>query len=56
MPRLHPAQTSQHDVRMAGKTGVAVNFAQRPQWLVKRRDGCRLNDFSVGHANWRTSP
>ena len=32
-----------------GKTGVAVNFAQRPLWLVKGRDVCGLNDFSVGH-------
>ena len=32
-----------------GKTGVAVNFAQRPLWLVKGRDVCGLNDFTVGH-------
>lgn len=32
-----------------GKTGVAVNFAQRPLWLVKGEDACGLNDFDVGH-------
>jgi len=32
-----------------GKTGVAVNFAQRPLWLVKGRDVCGRNDFTVGH-------
>jgi len=32
-----------------GKTGVAVNFGQRPLWLVKGRDVCGLNDFRVGH-------
>ena len=32
-----------------GKTGVAVNFAQRPLWLLKGQDRCGLNDFSVGH-------
>lgn len=32
-----------------GKTGVAVNFAQRPLWLVKGVDACGLNDFKRGH-------
>ena len=32
-----------------GKTGVAVNFGQRPLWLVKGRDVCGRNDFAVGH-------
>jgi len=32
-----------------GKTGVAVNFAERPLWLVKGVDRCGLNDFSIGH-------
>ena len=32
-----------------GQTGVAVNFARRPLWLLKGRDVCGLNDFSVGH-------
>ena len=32
-----------------GKTGVAVNFAQRPLWLLKGVDACGLNDFEVGH-------
>ena len=50
--RYMPA-TSHFDRRLKpvdGKTGVAVNFAQRPLWLVKGRDVCGLNDFSVGHA------
>ena len=32
-----------------GKTGVAVNFAQRPLWLLKGRDRSGRNDFEVGH-------
>ncbi len=32
-----------------GKTGVSVNFAQRPLWLLKGVDRTGLNDFSVGH-------
>ena len=32
-----------------GKTGVAVNFAQRPLWLLKGVDRCGMNDFEVGH-------
>jgi len=32
-----------------GQTGVPVNFAQRPLWLVRGRDVCGLNDFEVGH-------
>jgi ectoine hydroxylase-related dioxygenase (phytanoyl-CoA dioxygenase family) len=32
-----------------GKTGVAVNFAQRPLWLLRGVDRCGLNDFRVGH-------
>ena len=31
-----------------GKTGVAVNFAQRPLWLVRGQDRAG-NDFRVGH-------
>ncbi len=31
-----------------GKTGVAVNFAQRPLWLVRGQDRAG-NDFKVGH-------
>lgn len=49
--RYMPA-TSHFDRRLKpvdGKTGVAVNFAQRPLWLVKGRDVCGLNDFGVGH-------
>jgi ectoine hydroxylase-related dioxygenase (phytanoyl-CoA dioxygenase family) len=32
-----------------GKSGVPVNFAQRPIWLLKGRDLCGRNDFEVGH-------
>jgi ectoine hydroxylase-related dioxygenase (phytanoyl-CoA dioxygenase family) len=32
-----------------GKTGVPVNFARRPLWLVRGVDRSRRNDFSVGH-------
>jgi hypothetical protein len=31
-----------------GQTGVAVNFAQRPLWLLKGVDRAG-NDFIVGH-------
>jgi len=37
---LHPA---------AGKTGLSLNFATRPIWLLKGKDACGLNDFTVGH-------
>lgn len=33
-----------------GKTGVAVNFAQRPLWLLKGVDRSGRNDFEVGHS------
>jgi hypothetical protein len=32
-----------------GKTGVAVNFAQRPLWLLRGVDRCGRNDFRIGH-------
>ncbi|MBT2323494.1 phytanoyl-CoA dioxygenase family protein [Variovorax paradoxus] len=32
-----------------GKTGVAVNFAQRPLWLLKGVDRSGRNDLEVGH-------
>lgn len=32
-----------------GKTGVPVNFAQRPIWLLRGVDRSGRNDFSVGH-------
>ena len=32
-----------------GKTGVPVNFAQRPLWLVRGCDRSGRNDFAVGH-------
>ena len=33
-----------------GQSGVPVNFAQRPLWLLKGVDRCGKNDFSIGHA------
>jgi ectoine hydroxylase-related dioxygenase (phytanoyl-CoA dioxygenase family) len=32
-----------------GKTGVAVDFAHRPLWLVRGMDRSGRNDFEVGH-------
>ena len=32
-----------------GKTGVPVNFAQRPIWLLRGVDRSGRNDFTVGH-------
>jgi Phytanoyl-CoA dioxygenase (PhyH) len=51
--RYMPA-TSLFDRRLKpvdGKTGVSVNFAERPIWLLKGVDKTGLNDFTVGHAN-----
>jgi Phytanoyl-CoA dioxygenase (PhyH) len=51
--RYMPA-TSLFDRRLKpvdGKTGVSVNFAERPIWLLKGIDKTGLNDFVVGHAN-----
>ncbi|OUM02165.1 phytanoyl-CoA dioxygenase family protein [Variovorax sp. JS1663] len=40
----------ERDIRPAdGKTGVAVNFAQRPLWLLRGVDRSGRNDFQVGH-------
>ena len=33
-----------------GKSGVPVNFARRPLWLVKGVDRSARNDFTVGHS------
>ena len=33
-----------------GKSGVPVNFARRPLWLLKGVDRSGRNDFTVGHA------
>jgi ectoine hydroxylase-related dioxygenase (phytanoyl-CoA dioxygenase family) len=33
-----------------GKSGVPVNFASRPLWLVRGVDRSGRNDFSIGHA------
>ena len=33
-----------------GKTGVPVNFANRPLWLLRGVDRCGKNDFRTGHA------
>jgi ectoine hydroxylase-related dioxygenase (phytanoyl-CoA dioxygenase family) len=32
-----------------GKTGVPVNFAQRPLWLLRGADRTGRNDFRIGH-------
>ena len=32
-----------------GKSGVAVNFAERPLWLLRGQDRTGRNDFSIGH-------
>lgn len=40
----------ERDLRPAdGKTGVTVNFANRPLWLLKGVDRSGRNDFVVGH-------
>lgn len=36
-----------------GKSGVAVDFARRPLWLLKGVDRSGRNDFEVGHAGRR---
>ena len=42
----------ERDLRPAdGQTGIAVNFAQRPLWLLRGVDRSGRNDFEVGH--WR---
>ncbi len=30
----------------------ALDFAQRPLWLLQGVDRCGLNDFEIGHAGW----
>ncbi len=40
----------ERDIRPAdGKTGLAVDFANRPLWLVKGTDRSGRNDLEVGH-------
>ena len=40
----------ERDVRPAdGKTGIAVDFANRPLWLVKGCDRSGRNDLVIGH-------
>ena len=40
----------ERDLRPAdGKTGLAVNFAQRPLWLLRGVDRSGRNDFEIGH-------
>lgn len=44
----------ERDLRPAdGKTGVPVNFARRPLWLVKGVDRSGRNDFNLGHTEAR---
>jgi len=38
--QLHPAK---------GTSGLNLNFATRPLWLLKGSDVCGLNDFQIGH-------
>ena len=49
--RYMPASSVfERDLRpVDGKSGVPVNFARRPLWLVKGRDRSGRNDFSIGH-------
>ena len=56
VPRFRlPSQSTsvfERDLRPAhGKTGVPVDFAQRPLWLVHGVDRSGRNDFVVGHRN-----
>ena len=40
----------ERDLRPAeGKTGIAVDFANRPLWLVRGRDRSGRNDLEIGH-------
>jgi len=40
----------ERDIRPAdGQTGVPVDFARRPLWLLKGVDRSGRNDFEVGH-------
>jgi hypothetical protein len=40
----------ERDLRPAdGKTGIAVDFAKRPLWLVRGVDVSGRNDLSIGH-------
>ena len=50
--RYMPASSVfERDLRpVDGQTGVPVDFARRPLWLVKGVDRSGRNDFSVGHA------
>jgi len=49
--RYMPASSVfERDLRPAhGKTGVAVDFAKRPLWLLRGVDRSGRNDFEVGH-------
>jgi ectoine hydroxylase-related dioxygenase (phytanoyl-CoA dioxygenase family) len=45
------ASVFERDLRpVDGQSGVPVNFAQRPLWLLKGIDRSGRNDFKVGHA------
>ena len=44
-------ETLLRDLRPSdGQTGVPVNFARRPLWLLKGVDRSGRNDFKIGHA------
>ena len=51
--RYMPASSVfERDLRPAhGRTGLAVDFAHRPLWLVKGVDRSGRNDFTIGHRN-----
>jgi hypothetical protein len=36
-----------------GQSGVPVDFARRPLWLVRGVDRCGRNDFVTGHGSTR---
>jgi Phytanoyl-CoA dioxygenase (PhyH) len=47
MPTTSHFDRSLHPAR--GETGLNLNFATRPLWLLKGKDACGLNDFTIGH-------
>ncbi len=43
----------ERDLRPAeGRTGIAVDFANRPLWLVKGWGRSGRNDLAIGHRRW----
>ena len=56
--RCRPATSvfERHLKPVDGKTGVAVDFAHRPLWLVKGRDRSGRNDLGVGRRRSLATP